>query len=234
MILRDARVLFGAYALSADHHEITMTVGAAERDGTRFGHTAECVVAGLPTLEVTGTGFVRVGPTGPDAGIRGQLGLEHVPITIMSGDPALEPAAVEFFLAEALNYKSGAAVGDLYAFSWTAKGNGVAPAAAAAVTAQDVTAQMWGTAVQLLPNVPVAVAVHILAVSGTTPTLDVRLESAPTSAFASMTERWFPATMTAAGAVFARVPGSTDTWWRLRCEVGGTSPRFTVLAIIGQ
>jgi hypothetical protein len=74
---------------------------------------------------------------------------------------------------------------------------------------------------------------HVLAVSGTLPTITAQLQSS-TSSGGSFTARGSAsASRSAIGADWITGATTTDTWWRLSLTVGGTNPSFTVLAAIG-
>jgi hypothetical protein len=74
---------------------------------------------------------------------------------------------------------------------------------------------------------------HVLAVSGTLPTITAQLQSS-TSSGGSFTARGSAsASRSAVGGDWVVGATTTDTWWRLSLTVGGTNPSFTVLAAIG-
>jgi hypothetical protein len=79
-------------------------------------------------------------------------------------------------------------------------------------------------------------ALHVLSASGTSPTLDVVVQSDADGDFAlGATNRITFAQQTAETAVWAtRVAGPiTDTWWRASHTIGGTSPSFEYVLIVG-
>jgi hypothetical protein len=78
-------------------------------------------------------------------------------------------------------------------------------------------------------------ALHVLSVSGTTPSLTARVESSADNTFAAPTTRLTFAAATAAGGQALRTDGSaiTDTWWRVAWTVTGTTPSFMFAATLG-
>jgi hypothetical protein len=236
MILRDARVYVGGYDLSGDHNEVQVTVGFREADGTRFGHRAECVAATIATVEATGKGFVRIGPTGTNRALRQNLGVENVPITILSGDPVLEDAAIETFIAEVMTYRAGAAAGDLLSFDWTAKAQGHPSESGTLLASGTITATSVGAARAMTIGVgaSVVMTLHVLTVSGVGPLLDVLVESDTTAAFTSPKLRGTFPTMNAPGSATIVLPAApADGYWRARWTVGGTNPGFSVAVVTG-
>jgi hypothetical protein len=78
-------------------------------------------------------------------------------------------------------------------------------------------------------------ALHVLSVSGTTPSLTARVESSVDNTFASPTTRLtFTAAATVGGQVL-RTDGTaiTDTWWRIAWTISGTTPSFLFVGSLG-
>lgn len=75
----------------------------------------------------------------------------------------------------------------------------------------------------------------VLSASGTTPTVDVVVESDAANDFSgSETERLAFTQANAQTAELLSVAGAiTDPWWRVRWTVGGTSPDFKIVAVLG-
>lgn len=76
---------------------------------------------------------------------------------------------------------------------------------------------------------------HVLSIAGTAvPTITVAVESAPTNAFAAPTTRATFAAATAKGGQAVKIPGPvTDTWWRVKWTISGTTPSFLFLSSLG-
>jgi len=101
-------------------------------------------------------------------------------------------------------------------------------------TTTAVTATATTTAVNVgAAPVGAWASLHVLAVSGTLPTITAQLQSS-TSSGGSFTNRGSAsASRSAVGGDWIVGATTTDTWWRLNLTVGGTNPSFTVLAAIG-
>lgn len=79
-------------------------------------------------------------------------------------------------------------------------------------------------------------SLHVISATGTTPTLNVIVESAPASNFAAPTTRiTFPQYTTSVGASWGTAVAGpiTDTWFRLKWTITGTTPQYTVFGVIG-
>jgi hypothetical protein len=77
-------------------------------------------------------------------------------------------------------------------------------------------------------------AIHVISVTGTTPSLTCQLASSTTSGGAFTVRGSAGSALTTASSQWLSAAGPfTDTWWRLNFTVSGTLPVFTVLASIG-
>ncbi len=78
-------------------------------------------------------------------------------------------------------------------------------------------------------------ALHVIAVSGTNPTLDVIVQSDDNAGFTSATSRITFAQTGAVGAAWGAVAGAvTDDYWRISYTIGGTdTPTFAFAVTTG-
>ena len=100
-----------------------------------------------------------------------------------------------------------------------------------------ITATGTGTARQL-GAVPAGSkiygALHVIAASGTTPTLDVVVQSDDNGAMTSPTSRLVFAQATGITSEWLPLAGAiTDDYWRASITVGGTSPSFSYVLVLG-
>lgn len=78
------------------------------------------------------------------------------------------------------------------------------------------------------------IAVHVTAASGTTPTLDLVLESDADDTYGSATTRITVPQFTTAGSYITYLAGAiTDIEYRIAATVSGTDPSFTYMVAIG-
>ena len=141
------------------------------------------------------------------------------------------------FPALLAEYSPGAAVGELFAFNISAGGcdllaRGTVLENAVKTATANGTARNLGAvgAAQKL-----YAGMHVLAVSGTNPTLDMIIQSDDAEGFLSSANRITFAQKTAIGSQWATpVAGAiTDTWWRCAYTIGGTdNPSFTVVVVL--
>ncbi len=77
-------------------------------------------------------------------------------------------------------------------------------------------------------------ALHVISASGTSPTLDVKVQSDDNSGFTSATDRITFTQATDVTSEWGSVGGAiTDDYWRITYTVGGTSPSFAFAVTAG-
>lgn len=77
-------------------------------------------------------------------------------------------------------------------------------------------------------------ALHVISATGTSPTLDVKVQSDDNSGFTSATDRITFTQATSVGAQWDSVAGAvTDDYWRITYTVGGTTPGFAFAVVAG-
>lgn len=77
-------------------------------------------------------------------------------------------------------------------------------------------------------------ALHVISVDGTTPTLDVKVQSDDNGSFSSATDRITLSQANAVGAQWGSVAGAiTDDYWRISYTIGGTDPSFAFAVTVG-
>jgi hypothetical protein len=78
----------------------------------------------------------------------------------------------------------------------------------------------------------VYLACHVLAASGTNPTLTVKLQSG-TSSGGATTDRITTTQFTGTGVELKSLAGAVShTWWRINATIGGTNPSFTLACTV--
>lgn len=236
-VLTDAKVYFGGYDLSGDHNSVALAWGAEEVENTTFGDTTRTRTGGLKTAAAEGGGFWNGGADN-DQQHFDSIGVVDKPV--MFADSGDAGDAAYFMKAMTASYQIGGAVGELLPFDLSAVATGGTPMVRGTVLYNGtIGATANGTAYQVgavSATQKLYAALFILDdPAGTSPTIDVVIESDDASGFASGTTRITFAQQTARGAVWATpVSGAiTDTYWRAAITVGGTSPSFRCAVVIG-
>ncbi len=234
-ILRDCKLYLGGYDLSGDANELGLEYAAEVKDATTFASSgAREKVAGLPEFKASHKGlfnadvdaalFSKISLSGEVMSLFGQTGL--------AGEVGYIGKVLE------AGYSPGGKIGDVFTFTVRIEGDGSLVRATLLATGSK-SASGSGTAFNL-GDVPadkkLYAALHVLAKSGTAPTLDVKIQSDDAEGFASPTDRIVFARMTDVGDLWATpVLGPiTDSWWRANWAVGGSAgPAFAVVIAAG-
>ena len=232
------RIWFAQYHLSADHNQVAVTDGREEVDSTVFTNTAKNMRGALPFVECTGEGYVEFGNNNVHEALRSNINTADVPVTIgMEG--ATNQSAAMFFKANLLQYNINGVVGQLLPFSWQAKGSSTPAVPGTIFGLGSQTASGNGSSNQLgvlAAGETMYFALHVLSVSGTSPTLDVIITSDTGTGFPSATTRKTFTQKTAVGSEFLSLAGpiATDSWWRAQWTIGGSStPTFDFVLVVG-
>lgn len=223
------------YALASYLNRIRLDTMYEPLDCTTFGNSARRRKKGLGDHAIEGEGFVEIAST--DAPISALFGLDGkiisvAPTSVAAGEPAYSMKA---YLGE---YRIGAAVGELFAFTLNANASGSVSVKGTIMEAGAKSSTAAGTARQLgavADGKYVYGVMHVTAVSGTNPTLDLLIQSDDAEGFGSPTTRLTFAQATAASAQWLTpVAGPiTDDWWRASWTIGGTgTPSFTILVVV--
>jgi len=237
-VLKNCKLYLAQYNLSADHNKIALSYGAEMKDDTVFGDDTKSNKAGLLTVGMSGEGFWQADADDYQVEdvIWSKFATADVPMTICPTTGADGERAFSFKSVLA-NYVPGESVGELLKFTIEANGTGkLARGTIMATGAKTTTGN--GTARQLgavTATQKVYAAMHVIAVSGTDPTLDMIVESDDAEGFASGVPRITFTQATAITSEWKTADGAiTDDWWRASWTIGGTDdPSFTVVLFVG-
>lgn len=237
-VLTNAKILAGQADLSGWSNKVALDAEAEELDSTTFGSTGyKSVVGGLKAVTIDLEGFWEASGAGyPDDRFFADLGVASVPMTITPTGATV--ADVSYFTKVVRpKYSFGDQVGQLVPFSSTAVGDGTTLVRGQVADNQARTATGTTTALNLgTPSASTRVycAIHVLAVSGTTPSLTPTLQG-DTVGFPSPATVATGSAMTAVGSQWlaGSVGVTADGYYRLSYVISGTNPSFTVVASIG-
>lgn len=233
-VLTNCKVYADAYDLTGSSNKADLKYSADIKDKTVFGNTSKSRMAGLKNTELSLEGFWESGAGKIDTLAEAYLGIPGKIITL-SPDGGDQGDIFYAFKSILGDYQSGAQVGELLPFTYNASGSDAQGLIRGTVLENAAkTASANGTGRQLVDvdsGQYLYAVMHILAVSGTNPTLDMIIQSDDAAGFTSATNRITFAQQTAVGAVWAtRVAGPiTDDYWRASWTIGGTDdPSVTV------
>jgi hypothetical protein len=235
----NVRCYVGAFDLSSHFKTNEISISCEPQDDTAWGDTARSNAGGLFAISFSGEGFYEAnGDNLPDDVLTNGLGGAALTATIAPTGGTDGEVAYSFGSLESAYQPLGGSVGDMAMFTVAAVGSGgfwfrglVDHAKGAETASGTGTGRQLGAvgATQKLYS-----AVHVFDVSGTSPTLDVVIESDDNSGFTSATTRITHEQSTTRASAMKKVDGAiTDDWFRVNYTIGGTTPSFTFAVVIG-
>lgn len=240
LVFTDCRIFAGAADLSGVSNKAEVQGEREVKEVTNFrsGGWKENL-AGLGSARIAAEGFWEAGDPGKvDDAAWAALGATPGPWSVCPTD-AVDGATVFFTRALTANYAPfNGGVGDVASYkadaqsSWPlvrgliANPPGTARTASGTGTARQLGAVASGQA--LYANL------HVLSVAGTTPSITVEIESDDAVGFATPISRIAFTAATAVGSQSSRVVGPiTDTYFRAKWTVSGTTPSFLAVVTFG-
>jgi hypothetical protein len=239
-VLTNVRCFAVGVDLTGNSNKIELSSEVEAKDATNYGSNGyKEVVGGLASAEISGEGQWEAGDTtkvddGAWAGLGG-IG----PWSISANNGAAVGDLAYFTQALRADYKLLGEVGEVA--PWTSMAKSAWPLVRGQFAHPPGTARTatgTGTGLNLgavAANKRLYASLHVLSVSGTTPSITARVESDDNSGFTSATTRLTFAAATAVGGQTLRTDGTaiTDTWWRIAWTISGTTPSFLFAAALG-
>lgn len=236
-VLTDAALWLHDVAVHNLANTLEVSTSRDSLDDTRFGSVARTMRVGLFTAEVSASGMADM--DGYDEALFDVYdGAETSPLSVAAtaddGDVAYMFRSLQTTLQPL-----GGTVGELSAVSVEASGRGgVKPVRGrilhpetARTSSGDGTPRQLGS---VSSSQTVYAALHVVSADGTSPTLDVTVESDDAESFGAPTTRLTFDQATGATAGWQSQSGAiSDDWWRVAWTVGGTSPSFTFAVVVG-
>ena len=238
-VMTACKLYVGEFDLSGDVNSLTLSADTDAVEDTTFSSGGvRTFRPGLSDVSFDHSGFWNATATGDgsDDALFADIGSAPQVITVgatdgLIGNPAFTHQGIE------ATYSPGGSVGEMFAFTVSGSGSGqfvsgtvLHDASAAVTTSATDTGSQLGA---VTSSETVYASLHVVAASGSSPTLDVVVQS-DTSGFPSPTSR---ITFAQAGAVtseWGSLAGAvTDDYWRVDYTIGGGSPSFTFVVTVG-
>lgn len=250
-ILADVRVHMNEFELTGSLNQMELGTDIEQKDETVFGSSVDTRlhVSGLETPHMNLEGFSVSGAGEIETVIAAIKASATPPIFTVNPDGSDEGDIAYVFKSNVKTFEPiGGAVGDSnkIRLQTNRAGDGTVGAIGlkrgrvmevGTLTASDVgAAQNFGAP---LGNNKCAFGIHITAVSGTNPTLDMIIRTDDAEGMATPVTRITVPQITGVGSWWSESEEATvDTWWQASYTIGGTdSPTFVVmvaLAVQGQ
>jgi len=237
-VLTDCKVYAGGYDFSGDTMGIALNYGVDPVEDTAFGDDTHVFLGGLESFDVALEGAVNLGNTSHEGLTFAGLGAAGLPVTIAPGTGAAGETAY-ILNAMRASYAPGAQIGELKRYSFSAMASGQRNVRGTVIHNATVTTTGTGTGYQVgavAAGKSLYAVLHVITVSGSSPTLDVVVESDDNGSFTSATTRVTFAQLGVVGSEYATpVAGAiTDDYWRVSYTIGGTgTPTFAFIVTIG-
>lgn len=235
-VLTDAKLYMAGRDFTGQINQLALSYSAELKDARVFGDTAIRRISGLSDIALSHNGFFDAQTV--DADLFANIGVNNVPVTVAPNDGGEGKPA---FIFQALHgeYTPEGEIGELFKYGVTAMGSGGDKGIRGTILGNGVeTATGDGTAFQVgavSATQKLFAALHVFAVAGSTPTLDVIVESDNLSGMGTPTTQITFGQKTVVGAEWATpVDGAiADDWWRIGFTIGGGSPSFSFVVTIG-
>lgn len=238
-VLKSAKVYVAEYDFSSYTNQVSLSYEYPEVECTAFGDTCRDYLPGIPNLTIEWSGHAASDDTTPGSEdfLAADIGTSDIPITIGATGADVTPGY--FCKVGEYSRTLGGSVGDMYGF--TAKGTPqgtqlvrgkfLAPAASRTSSSTGTINQLGAVSA----TQSVYAILHVFSASGTSPTLDVIVESDEAVGFSSGATKITFTQASAATSEWKSAAGAiTDTYWRVGWTIGGSdTPTFNFAVIVG-
>lgn len=237
--LTDVRLFAVGADLTGASNKAELTAEYEEKDSTTYGSGGwKEVLAGLGSAEIAAEGFWEAGDASlVDDASWSQLG--GLGAWTIGPDGASDGDIAYLLKALRCDYNFGGQVGDIAPYK--AKAKSVWPLVRGQMAHNPATARTSSgdgsdaTLGAVAAGERLYASLHVLSVAGTTPTLDVIVESDADDTYASAVTQLTFTQATTITAEALRTDGTaiTDTHYRVSWTIGGTDPSFLFAVAFG-
>ena len=236
-VLKDVKIYYEELDLSGQSNEGALEYEVEPLDDTVFGDTTRSAKGGLLSCSMVVSGFVDLDEAGQDERLFAELNTQGEVMSIIFQGEA-ENNVGYMFQPLLHQYDLTGELGTLFAFEIEATNRGAKLIRATMLGAElTATANGTSTARQLgavTASQRVYAAIHVLSVSGSSPTLNVLLRSDDSSGMGTPTTQITFSEATAAISQFLSAAGAIDDdWWDISFTITGGSPSFRFVVIVG-
>ena len=227
-------LLFHGYRLTTVMKSLNLEASFEELDDTTLSDLDRSVLLGLRVVNFSASGLFDA--TNYDGNLYANLAVNNRPITILTGSSA---GSVAYFFDAVLGKYSPIknSIGDLMGFDLAAHNQGVLVRGQNMNAVQTYNSTGNGSAYQVgavAAGKRMYAVMHVYSATGTTPTLDVIVQSDDNAGFSSPTNRITFSQATGITSQITSVAGAiTDDYWRITYTLGGTTPVFGFVVAIG-
>lgn len=235
-VLTNAGLWVAEYNLAGDANMLSLGSAAELLDDTVIGDSFRSRCGGLRKFAFAAEGFWN---DLTDAYAFGDVGLSNLPVTIAPAGVSAGSTAFVGLMSQGDYTPQNGSIGELSKFSISGEGVGLPIARGQVLANSTVSASGTGTACLIgaaSAAQTVCMALHVLSMSGTSPTLAVVVQSDDNIGFTSpVTVATFATASPGTNLFqFTSVAGPrADTYYRVSFTVGGTGPSISFVAALG-
>lgn len=233
-VLKDAKVLFSGRDLSGELSSISLEISVETPEKTAFGDGTRTRLPGIIDISATHSGWWDIvsATDDLDSDLLTEIGAASSLMSMTDSGGTLGDISYALKIQSSA-FSRGGSHGEIFAFTIAVSADG--PVVRGVVMENSsFTATADGTKRQvgaISATQSIYSSLHVTSVSGTSPTLDVIVESDATNSFSgSETTRLTHPQFTATGANQQILAGAvTDDWWRLVMTITGSdTPTFNI------
>lgn len=237
-VLSGRPIWIDGYQFNNQLNQAAIDYGADALDVTSLSDTTHIMRSGLKSAGFALDGFfdVSAGSDSIDKKLFDQISLANLPVMIAA--QAGTAGQIAYFMNTTLGeYNPQGAVGEVYKFSARGLAQGDLVRGTIIANLSDITSSSSSSVHQIgaaTAAQTIFAALFVTKADGTTPTLDVVIESDDNGSFTSATSRFTFSQATAIGGQYLTLAGAvTDDYWRVDYTLGGTSPDFDFAVALG-
>ena len=235
-VLVDAQIYYNEFNISGLMNQVAVQYNADTPEATVLsGDGTRRRISGLIDVQVNGTGYID--QSEKDKGIYDRIGNSLAGDLSVASENGAVGSRAYFLKVHQGTYNILGAVGEVAPFTLDTMANhrlvrGII-GAVGVKDSDDVSA--------IFELGPVAAdggifaVMHVIGVEGTTPTLDVKVQSSTAKAFTSSTDRLTFGQVTAdpTSELKSLESAVTHRFWRVSWDLGGTKPKYDIFVALG-
>lgn len=236
-VIKNRPFYLDAIDFSNSVHSLSVEFGVDDKDGTVLINDTHIAKAGLKSFGCSMDGYWDETTEYPsDSTLFENVGEVDRILTYATGSGAVGEVAYFIKMGE-IAYTQNLQIGEMYKFKMDGNASGELVRGvfelnlAAALSSNVSSGAQLGA---LSSSQSLWAAIHVLGVSGSSPTLDVVVESDDNGSFTSAISRITFAQITDKTSQMLNVAGAiSDDYWRINYTIGGAGPSFQFVVVFG-
>ena len=237
-VAQDCKLYVGGYNFSSSANTMSMEYTVEIKDATAFGDDTRVKAAGLLSMTGSIEGYFEAGVDKVDPVLYDSVGVIDTLFSMCPNTGADGEVCYSVNGVTGTYNPIGGTVGDMLKFTAAFEGSGGELVQGTVLKNGTVGTTGSGTAYQIgaiLATEKAYAFLHVTAVSGSTPTIVVEIESDDNSGFVSaVSQHTFTLANAIGSEVMVPLSGAiTDDYWRAIWTVTGGTPSFDIVVSFG-